>query len=97
MYSYPVFRDGSVNCLTYVRKLFKNFFVLENFFGSRAPGVQKAALHLVSDYGAGVARGLPLSMTKVPITLTPAGPARPSCGMPAPMIQESPAFTSRAA
>ena len=48
MYSYPVFRDGSVNCLTYVRKLFKNFFVLENFFGSRAPGVQKAALHLVS-------------------------------------------------
>jgi hypothetical protein len=30
MNSYPVFRDGSVNCVTYARKLSKKFFVLEN-------------------------------------------------------------------
>jgi hypothetical protein len=30
MNSYPVFRDGSVNCVTYVRKLSEKFFVLEN-------------------------------------------------------------------
>jgi hypothetical protein len=29
--SYPVFRGGSVNCVTYLRKLSEKLFVLENF------------------------------------------------------------------
>jgi hypothetical protein len=49
MNSYPVFRDGSVNCVTYVRKLSEKFFVLENcpknFSDARSSGVQEAALH----------------------------------------------------
>jgi hypothetical protein len=41
MNSYPVFRDRSVNCVTYLRKLSEKLFVLENFSDARAQASRK--------------------------------------------------------